>query len=122
MDQAQGKRGRLKKAGEASRWLSPSARRLSVIVAFPFLALGYWGALFELASSPSPGLKLTSRALSTPRAPTFRMQRDGFLAEPAWPPHPSPRPLGLATGVPNVQLVRGAEPIRVRIYPTRSLR
>ena len=119
MDQAQGKLERFKKEGGASRWLSPSARRLSVVMAFPFLALGYWGALFELASSPSPGVKLTSQVPSPPKAPVFRMQQDGFLAQPAWAPHPGPRPLGLATGVPNVQLVHDGEPIRVRIYPTR---
>ena len=87
------------------------------MMAFPFLALGYWGALFELASSPSPGVKLTSKIPQTPKGPIFILPQDGFIAEPAWAPHPSPRPLGLATGaararaaVMEVERTLGFEP------------
>jgi len=85
-------------------------------MAFPFLALGYWGALFELAgSNESPTTRLTPTRPLEPRGHMYIMPRDPYRAEPAWAHYPGPRPLGLASGESNFMLVGDGGSMKIRL-------
>jgi hypothetical protein len=109
----QGKRGR-RRQDRNDRYAFGRFTRQEAVLGLAALGLFYWGSVATLVGYRLDRTAAQSyrcgTATATPRGPSiqrfYRSAPDSFwLAEPAWAPYTTPRPLGLARGLPDGVLV-----------------